>query len=343
MSLVTIWFALVVLCWVMFFLLEGFDFGVGLLAPLLGRSDRERSAVLATIGPVWDGNEVWLIAAIGVTFAAFPAWYAALLAGLYLPMVAVLLLLAGRGVALEFRGKRDDAGWRRRCDLALAACSGLVALLWGVVLSAFTRGLSLNAGGNVVARSGAWNGLGRTIDAVLTPAGLTGGVLTLAAVLLLGATFLGLRTTGPVRARARRLAIGLAAVGLPAGLVTALVTGLLHHGPAVLIALAAAALLTLVGLAAWGRREAIAFALTGLTTAAAVVTVFTHQLTAGHHVVLASTLNSAWSLTMSGAAADPSALRLISTVGVVVLPGVLVYQAYSYWVFRHRISSGRTA
>jgi cytochrome d ubiquinol oxidase subunit II len=168
-------------------------------------------------------------------------------------------------------------------------------------------------------------------------------VLALAAVLLLGATFLGLRTTGPVRDRARGLAVGLAAAGGLAGLVTAVVTGVLGHGFGLVVAVVATGLLALVALAARAGREGLAFALSSLATAAAVVTVFTHQLAAGHQVVLASTLDSAWSLTMSGSAAAPSALRLISVVGVVVLPGVLIYQGYSYWVFRHRISSGRTA
>src|SRR3954462_2783691 len=132
--MVTFWFSVVVLAWVLFFVLEGFDFGVGLLAPLLGRDDHERGAAVRTIGPFWDGNEVWLVAAIGVTFAAFPDWYAALLSGLYLPMVALLLLLAVRGVALEFRGKGEGGRWRRRCDAALAASSAGIVLLWGAVL-----------------------------------------------------------------------------------------------------------------------------------------------------------------------------------------------------------------
>ena len=111
--MITLWYSLVVLCWVLFFVLEGFDFGVGMLAPLLGRDDHQRGAAISTVGPFWDGNEVWLVAAIGVTFAAFPSWYAALLSALYLPVVALLLLLAIRGVALEFRGKADGVRWRR--------------------------------------------------------------------------------------------------------------------------------------------------------------------------------------------------------------------------------------
>src|SRR5699024_6963408 len=133
MDLATVWFGLVVLCWVLFFVLEGFDFGVGMLAPLLGRGARQRGAALRTIAPVWDGNEVWLVAAIGVTFAAFPDWYAAMLAGLYLPATLLLLALAVRGVALEFRGKKDSETWRRRCDLALAAGSLVTAAMVGAL------------------------------------------------------------------------------------------------------------------------------------------------------------------------------------------------------------------
>ena len=133
MDLATLWFALVVLCWVLFAVLEGFDFGVGMLAGLLGRDEHERAAAIRTVGPVWDGNEVWLVAAIGVTFAAFPDWYAALLSGLYLPLVAVLLALAARGVALEFRGKVERPRWRRRCDVVLGVSSLLCAAGFGAV------------------------------------------------------------------------------------------------------------------------------------------------------------------------------------------------------------------
>src|SRR5262245_40870005 len=128
--MITFWFALVVLAWVLYFVLEGFDFGVGILTPFVGRDDHERGAAIRTVGPFWDGNEVWLVAAIGVTFAAFPAWYSALLSGLYLPFALVLLLLAIRGVALEFRGKHASPTWRRRCEWALSLSSAGVILLW---------------------------------------------------------------------------------------------------------------------------------------------------------------------------------------------------------------------
>jgi cytochrome d ubiquinol oxidase subunit II len=337
MNLVVIWHALIVLCWVLFFVLEGFDFGVGLLSPLLGRDEHERAAAVRTIGPFWDGNEVWLVAAIGVTFAAFPSWYAALLAGLYLPMVAILLLLAGRGVALEFRGKHDSPRWRRRCDLVLAACSAGVVLLWGAVLTVFVRGLALDAAGAV--RGG---GLGRTVTPVLTPAALLGALLALTAAVLLGATFLALRTTGPVRRRAallaRRVALGTAAGAL------VVAAGAALAGAAGTAAVASVAALLLAGVAVLARRpgtrwEASAFGLTAFAVAAAVVAV----LTANGDVVLPSTLDGAWSLTMDSAAATSSALRLISFAAVLVLPGVLVYQAWSYRVFRQRVASDRIA
>ena len=337
MDLVIIWYALVVLCWVLFFVLEGFDFGVGLLSPLLGRDEHERAAAVRTIGPFWDGNEVWLVAAIGVTFAAFPAWYAALLSGLYLPMVAILLLLAGRGVALEFRGKHDDPRWRRRCDTALAACSAGVVLLWGAVLTVFVRGLALDAGGTVVG-----GGLSRTTGPVLTPAAALGALLALTAAVLLGATFLALRTTGPLRRRSGLLARRVATAGTLVALVVAVAALAAGATAAAVVAVAAALPLTGVALLTrrpGTRREAAAFGITALAVAAAVIA----ALTANGAVVLPSTLSGAWSLTMDDAAATGSALRLISIAAVLVLPGVLVYQVWSYRVFRQRVASERIA
>ncbi len=325
--MVTVWFALVVVSWVLFFVLEGFDFGVGILAPLLGRDDHERGAAIRTVGPFWDGNEVWLVAAIGLTYAAFPAWYSALLAGLYLPMVVLLLLLAGRGVALEFRGKGAGLRWRRRCEAALAGCSAGIVLLFGAVLTVFVRGLALGPGGDVTG-----GGLSRSLAPILTPAAAGGALLALFAALLLGTTFLALRTTGPLRARARRLTVALGLGGAAAAVVVTAVSG---AAPALMTAAVAAA----VGGLARTRREASAFAAAALAVAATVVAV----LTANGPVLLPSTLDPAWSLTMAGAAATDSALRLLSVVGLVVLPGVLVYQAYSYWVFRRRVASERVA
>jgi cytochrome bd ubiquinol oxidase subunit II len=322
---ITFWFSIVVLAWVLFFVLEGFDFGVGLLAPLLGRNDHERGAAVSTIGPFWDGNEVWLVAAIGVTFAAFPAWYAALLSGLYLPMVVLLLLLAVRGVALEFRGKGDGPRWRRYADTLLAASSAGIVLLWGALLAVFARGLALGADGSVTGR-----GPGRSLSPVLSPPALLGALAALFAAALLGATFLGLRTSGPVRRRARKLARWLGS----GGAVTLVIIGI---GTASRTVLAAAVVCFAVGVLARYAREALAFAAAAAGVAGVVVAVFTVH----GSVLLRSTLDPAWSLTMASAAATPSTLRLLTGAGAIILPGVLAYQAFSYWVFRRRVASER--
>ncbi|WP_306204361.1 cytochrome d ubiquinol oxidase subunit II [Actinoplanes sp. RD1] len=321
--MVTLWFSLVVLCWVLFFVLEGFDFGVGILGPALGRDDHERGAIVRTVGPFWDGNEVWLVAAIGVTFAAFPDWYAAMLSALYLPMVAILLLLAVRGVALEFRGKGDGERYRRRADAALAASSAGIVLLWGAVLGILTHGLALGADGQVTG-----TGLGRTLGPLFSMPALVGALIAFLAALLLGSTFLALRTSGPVRARARTFAVRLAV----AGAVALVALGLLTNHRLMLVAAALAAVVAVIS-----RRELLAFAVTAAGVALGTVAVFTVH----GDVVLRSTLNDAWSLTRDGAAATDSALKLITVVGAVVLPGVLVYQAFSYWVFRKRVASER--
>ncbi|GAA0565647.1 cytochrome d ubiquinol oxidase subunit II [Paractinoplanes ferrugineus] len=323
--MITFWFWIVVLAWVLFFVLEGFDFGVGVLDPLLGRSEHERTAIVRTIGPFWDGNEVWLVAAIGVTFAAFPAWYSALLSALYLPMAALLLLLAVRGVALEFRGKVDTSSWRRRCDLFLATSSAAIVLLWGALLTVFARGVALGPDGSV---RGA--GLSRSLSPLLTWPALLGAGAALFAALLLGATFLSLRTSGPVRRRAAGLARWLGAAGAAALVIAGIATSSR-------LVLVAAALSLAAGMLARSGREALAFATTAVAVAGTVVTV----LTAHPGVVLHSTLDEAWSLTRSGAAATPQALTLLTWCGVVILPGVLAYQSYSYFVFRRRVASER--
>ncbi|MEV6633247.1 cytochrome d ubiquinol oxidase subunit II [Actinoplanes sp. NPDC051470] len=323
--MITFWFALVVLAWVLYFVLEGFDFGVGILAPLLGRDDHERGAAIRTVGPFWDGNEVWLVAAIGVTFAAFPAWYAALLSGLYLPFALVLLLLAIRGVALEFRGKHSSAAWRRRAEWALFGSSAGVMLLWGALLAVFARGLALDAAGSVTG-----SGLSRSLGPLGNAWSLLGAALALGGAVLLGATFLGLRTTGPVRRRARRVAVG---AGLFLAVLTFAAGWAMSSRPLLVGAMVALG----VTILARAGRESTAFVGTAVGTAFAVAMI----LTSHGDVVLPSTLNEAWSLTRTSAAATDSTLRLLTMAGLIILPGVLAYQAYSYWVFRRRVASER--
>ncbi len=327
MDLAMLWFALVVLCWVLFAVLEGFDFGVGMLAGVLGRDEHERGAAVRTVGPVWDGNEVWLVAAIGVTFAAFPSWYAALLSGLYLPLVGVLLALAARGVALEFRGKVDAARWRRRCDVVLGLSSLVCAGGFGAVVALATTGLALGPGGAVAVGPG--GALARSLAPLVSAPALVGALLGVLAALLQGAAFLGLRTTGPVRVRARGVAVATA--GLMA-LVLAVLAGV-----AAPIAAPVAVLAVVAGVAAARRREGLAFGAASVAVLGGVVAAFTAHVP----VVLPSTLDAAASLTIAGAAASPEALRVITIGGVLILPGVVAYQAFSYWVFRRRVASGR--
>ncbi|GAA0312018.1 cytochrome d ubiquinol oxidase subunit II [Kineococcus aurantiacus] len=328
MDLPVLWYGVTVLAWVLFFVLEGFDFGVGFLGPLLGRTEAERGAAVRTVGPVWDGNEVWLVAAVGVTFAAFPDWYAALLSGLYLPMIALLLLLAVRGVAIEFRGKHDTARWRDGCDAALATSSLLLAGTWGAVLGVLVSGLALSPDGEVHG-----GGLTRSLAPVLGPWAVLGGFAGVLLATVHGATFLSLRTTGVLRVRARRLTVAAA----PALVVIALAL-FIAAGHAVVAA--AAALLALAAVAAWRRAEALAFAATTAAVAGTVVAVFTAHLAEGSQVLLRSTLSPAGDVTLRAAAASDGALHLITVAGVVVLPAVVAYQAWSYWVFRRRVATG---
>ncbi len=323
--MINIWYGIVALAWVLFFVLEGFDFGVGLLSPLIGRDDHERGAAVQTIGPFWDGNEVWLVAAIGVTFAAFPPWYAALLSGLYLPMATMLLLLAVRGVALEFRGKGDGLRWRRRSDALLAGSSAAIVLLWGALFAVFIHGLALGSDGSVRGPS-----LNRSLSPVFTGTAGLGALAALFGAALLGATFLSLRTTGPVRHRARTLAGWLGTGGAAALVIIGISTG-------ARIVLAVAVFSLAVGLLARHGREALAFATAAIAVAGTISTILTVHLP----VVLPSTLNSAWSLTLDSSAATPSALRLLTGAGAIILPGVVAYQSFSYWVFRRRVASER--
>src|SRR4051812_31755251 len=201
MELTTVWFVIIAFLWTGYFFLEGFDFGVGMLLPVLGRDDVERRVVINTIGPVWDGNEVWFIVAGAATFAAFPEWYATLFSGFYLPLLAILLALIIRGVAFEYRGKRDDARWRSRWDKAIFWGSLLPAFLWGVAFANMVRGVPLDADHEYAG----------TLADLLNPYALLGGLTTTALFVLHGAVFLALKTSGGIRYRARRVA-GLAAI-----------------------------------------------------------------------------------------------------------------------------------
>ncbi|QSB16050.1 cytochrome d ubiquinol oxidase subunit II [Natronosporangium hydrolyticum] len=325
MELTTFWFIAIAILFIGYFVLEGFDFGVGILLPVLGRDDRERRVVINTIGPVWDGNEVWVIAAGGAMFAAFPEWYATVFSGFYLPLLLILAALIVRGVAFEYRGKRHEAQWRARWDKTIVVGSLLPAVLWGIAFANIVRGVPLDASGEFVGNL--WT--------LLSPYALLGGLTTLALFVLHGAVFLALKTTGEVRDRANRLArrVGPATAAIAVGFLgwtLAEVGADLATG--VVMAAAAAALLG--GLAANRvRREGWAF--TG--TAAAIGLAVTALFLALFPNVLPSTLDPAHSLTTTNAASTPYTLGIMTWVALIFLPLVMGYQAWSYWVFRKRI------
>ena len=326
MTLPVLWFCIITVFWLGYLFLEGFDFGVGMLLAVLGRDDRERRVLINTIGPVWDGNEVWLIVAIGATFAAFPGWYAGLLSAAYLPVLLILLGLIGRGVAFEYRGKIDSVRWRRTWDRIIVAGSLIPSLGIGLLLSATFLGLPLDAAGN---RDGS------PFVALRWDTAL--GALAFAGFALVhGATFIALKTDGSIRRRARVLAGRIGPVVLLPLLALALLVQL-ERGSAWLWPVLGVAVLA--GVAAWTRlraaREGQAFSLFGVMLACAVVTLFG----ALYPDVLPSTMDDAFSLTVADTASSPYTLGVMSWVGLIGLPVVLLYQGWTYWVFRKRIAA----
>ncbi|MCW2888383.1 MAG: cytochrome bd ubiquinol oxidase subunit [Streptosporangiaceae bacterium] len=325
MELTTVWFWLIAFLWAGYFLLEGFDFGVGMLLRRIGRDPVDRSVVLAAIGPVWDGNEVWMIVAAGATFAAFPAWYASMFSGFYLPFLLVLVALILRAVALEWRGKVDGDRWRAWCDRAIFWGSALPALIWGVAFANLVRGLPMDARGTVHASPAD----------LLSPYALLGGFTTLAVFLLHGAVFLTLKTEGLVRERARRAAFSSAAVAVPALTGFLAWTQHLHGKPGTAVTAAVAAVALAAGAAAAVRgREGVAFGATAVAIVLTVVTLFG----ALWPNVLPSTTDPAVSLTVTGAASGPYTLTVVTWLAAIATPIVLLYQGWTYWIFRRRLT-----
>ena len=331
MDLNTIWFILIAVLYIGFFVLEGFDFGVGILLPVLGKNDTERRAIVNTIGPFWDGNEVWLLTAGGATFAAFPHWYATMFSGFYLPFFLLLLALIIRGVAFEFRSKDQDPRWRAGWDAAIFIGSLVPALLLGVAFSNLARGVPIDQ--NMVYAGGFFN--------LLNPYALLGGLSAVIAFMLHGAIFLSLKTTGELYEKSHRMASRL---WLPTVLVlvvfvvftyfqTDILTKLgVNPGPVPVLAAVA------VLVAAWflkQKRDGWAFAMTATGIAASITSLFLIL----YPRVMISSLNPDWSLTIYNASSSPYTLQVMTIVAVIFIPVVLAYQAWSYWVFRKRIET----
>jgi cytochrome d ubiquinol oxidase subunit II len=326
MVLPTVWFCVIALLWLGYLFLEGFDFGVGMLLPVLGRTEPERRVLINTIGPVWDGNEVWLIVAVGATFAAFPGWYAALLSTAYLPFLLLLLALIGRGVAFEYRGKVDSARWRRSWDTVIVLASWIAPLVVGLVLSASVFGLPLDAQGNRV--GGPWT--------ILTVATIIGALAVWGFSVLHGAAFLALKTEGDLRGRARRFALRFGFVLLLPVVAWVLIAQFREGSAWTWVPLVIALVAALAALGCQYRwRDGQAFALQGIALASVVVTLFG----AVWPNVLPSTLDPAWSLSVARTASSPYTLTVMSWVALFGTPAVLIYQGWTYWVFRKRIGT----
>jgi len=335
MDLNTLWFLLIAVLWIGYFFLEGFDFGVGILLPFLGKDDLDRRVLVNTIGPMWDANEVWLVVAGAATFAAFPEWYATLFSGFYLPLFLILVALIFRGVAFEYRGKGKRPEWRAWWDRAIFFGSALPALLWGVAFANLVRGVKIDVIG------GYHEYTGNLLD-LLNPYALFAGVTTLALFTLHGAVFLTLKTEGEIRERARRAAgmLTLPAAGLGLGFLiwtwmnvaavdvdgTDAAAGILS----VAIVLTAIA----VVLAVRRRLEGRAFLATGLMVVMVTLALFLYL----YPEVMPTRLAGGEALDIYNAAATPKTLRVLTVVALVFLPLVLAYQGWTYWVFRKRIS-----
>jgi cytochrome d ubiquinol oxidase subunit II len=326
LDLAVLWFVLIAVLWIGYFFLEGFDFGVGILLPVIGKSDADRRVMVNTIGPVWDGNEVWLLTAGGAMFAAFPEWYATLFSGFYLPLLLILVALIVRGVAFEYRGKKDDAAWRSRWDWAITIGSLVPALLWGVAFANIVHGVPIDGAGTYTGG----------FFSLLNPYALLGGLVTLGLFTTHGAMYLALKTVGDVRERANALA---PKAGLATAVAAVLFLGwtLLDAGKTltwITAVLAAVGLLAALA-ASRAKREGWAFSLTGLTILLAVVTLFATL----YPNVMPSTTNPDYSLTIANASSTDYTLQIMTWVALIMVPIVLAYQAWSFWVFRKRIGT----
>jgi cytochrome d ubiquinol oxidase subunit II len=330
MDLPVLWFAIVALFFVGYFVLDGFDFGVGMALPFLGKDDTDRRVLINTIGPVWDLNETWVIVAGACLFAAFPEWYATMFSGFYLALLLILAALIARGVSFEYRHQEKHLAWKRRFDLMIIVGSAVPSFLWGVAFGNVVRGIPMDAGHN-------YDG---TFADLLNPFALLAGAATLLVFFTHGVVFVALKTEGEMRERAMRLAKRAGVVTIVVAACFLVAMAVVRSTPAslVLSAVAAVALVLAVLCAARGR-EGRAFTLMAVTIAAVVLAMFT----AVFPDVMPATNDPANSLTVWNASSGSYTLTVMSWVAVVFVPLVLAYQAWTYWVFRKRVSRATVA
>jgi len=325
-----VWFVLIAVLFIGYFILEGFDFGVGILLPFLGKDDRTRRVIINTIGPHWDGNEVWVLTAGGAIFAAFPNWYATLFSGFYLALFLMLVALIVRGVAFEFRSKDENPKWRALWDWCIFIGSLVPALLWGVALANIVRGVPID--GEMQYVGGFFN--------LLNWYALIGGLTSLIGFTLHGAIFISLKTSGDLQERSHKLSFRLwiptVVLLLAFGISTYFATDILDKlgvNPGVIPILAFVALL-LAGYFLRIKRNGWAFAMTGLSITTTTLTLFMILFPR----VMVSSLDPDWSLTIYNASSSEYTLKVMTVVALIFVPVVLIYQGWTYYVFRKRLT-----
>ncbi|MCS5714381.1 cytochrome d ubiquinol oxidase subunit II [Herbiconiux sp. CPCC 205716] len=325
MDLTILWFGIVGFLFVGYFVLDGFDFGVGMSLPFLSKDDTDRRVLINTIGPVWDLNETWVIVAGASLFAAFPEWYATLFSGFYLPLLLILAALILRGVSFEYRHQRPEKAWKARFDRMIVVGSAVPAFLWGVAFANIVRGVPLDANHDYI---GGFFGL-------LNPYALLGGLTTLLLFFTHGVVFVALKTDGEIRQRARRLATrsGIAAIAVAASFLVW--TSLAYGTPtSVLLSGAAAVALVVAVLANRAGGEKLAFGLMAATIGLAVLSLFS----ALFPDVMPASNDPANSLTIANASSSEYTLTIMSWVALIFLPLILAYQGFTYWIFRKRVT-----
>ncbi|GAB6991193.1 cytochrome d ubiquinol oxidase subunit II [Paenibacillus pini] len=330
MSLNELWFVLVAVLFVGFFFLEGFDFGVGMSTGILAKNDTERRVLINSIGPFWDANEVWLITAGGAMFAAFPNWYATLFSGFYTPLVLLLLALIGRGVAFEFRGKVETPSWKKTWDVVIFIGSLLPPLLLGVVFADLIKGLPI--GQDMEMRASFFGDIVNIYSVV-------GGITVVMLCLVHGLMFTTLRTIGDLQERARKmgklLLIPLAALLVVFEIMTYFMTDVFeaHGGLMAITVVVIVVALVLAYIFMSKQRDGWAFGMTGAVIALTITSVFIGLFPN----VMISSIDTAFNLTITNAASGHYSLKVMTIVAISLLPFVLGYQIWSYFVFHKRV------